>query len=295
MYYIIYVFFYLLSLLPWKVIYLISDFAYLIVYYVIGYRRQIVMDNLTIAFPDKSEEEKKVIAKEFYHNFVDNFIEVIKMFSISKEELNKRFTGNFDLLNNIVLESGKSAQVHLGHFFNWELANIGYACNVDYPFLVVYQPIENKAINKIFYKLRSRFGTHLIAANQFRKEFAAFTKDKYVLILVADQNPSNIGNAYWLDFLGKKVPVVRGPERGAVMNDTAVLMARIIKVKRGFYRAHLELLSVNPSTLPEGEITKRMISFIEDSIKAQPSNYLWSHRRWKWQFDPVKHEKQLIQ
>jgi KDO2-lipid IV(A) lauroyltransferase len=293
MYYLLYVFFYVLSLLPWRVIYIISDFAYCILYYIIRYRRQIVLDNLTIAFPEKSDQEKEVIAKEFYHNFVDNFIEVIKMFSISKKELNRRFTGNFELLND-TCASGKSVQVHLGHFFNWEFANIFYASNVVYPFLVVYMPIENKAINKIFYKIRSRFGTHLIAATQYRKDFAPFAKNRYALVLVGDQNPANPDNAYWIDFFGRKVPVVKGPERGAVMNDNAILMAKLTKVKRGFYDAHLELLTTEPATLPEGEITKRMISFFEDSIREQPSNYLWSHRRWKWKFDPEKHGKLVI-
>src|ERR1035437_4708828 len=152
MYYLLYAFFYVLSLLPWRVIYFISDIAYCIIYYIIRYRRQIVLDNLTIAFPEKTEQEKKVIAKEFYHNFVDNFIEVIKMFSISKKELNQRFTGNFEILNE-TFASGKSVQVHLGHFFNWEFANIFFASNAIYPFSVVYMPIENKAINKIFYKI----------------------------------------------------------------------------------------------------------------------------------------------
>jgi len=293
MYYLLYTFFYVLSLLPWRVIYIISDFAYCILYYIVRYRRQIVLDNLTIAFPEKTEQEKEVIAKEFYHNFVDNFIEVIKMFSISKKELNRRFTGNFELLNE-TCASGKSVQVHLGHFFNWEFANIFFASNVVYPFLVVYMPIENKAINKIFYKIRSRFGTHLIAATQYRKDFAPFAKNRYALILVGDQNPANPNNSYWVDFFGRKVPVVKGPERGAVMNNNAILMAKLTKIKRGFYDAHLELLTTEPRTLPEGDITKRMITFFEDSIREQPSNYLWSHRRWKWKFDPEKHGKLVI-
>jgi len=293
MYYLLYAFFYVLSLLPWRVIYIISDFTYCIIYYIIQYRRQIVLDNLTIAFPEKTDQEKKVIAKEFYHNFVDNFIEVIKMFSISKKELNRRFTGNFELIND-TCASGKNVQVHLGHFFNWEFANIFFASNVVDPFLVVYMPIENKAINKIVYEIRSRFGTHLIAATQYRKDFAPFAKNRYSLILVGDQNPADPNKAYWTDFFGRKVPVVKGPERGAVMNDNAILMAKLTKMKRGYYNAHLELLTTEPKALPDGEITKRMISFFEDSIREQPANYLWSHRRWKWQFDPEKHGKLLI-
>ncbi|HVX51672.1 MAG TPA: hypothetical protein VHB48_16040 [Chitinophagaceae bacterium] len=293
MYQIVYAIFYLLSLLPWRVIYLLSDFAYLLVYYVFRYRRDVVMNNLEIAFPGKTVKERVAIAKKFYRQFTDNFIEVIKLISISEEELNKRFKGNFDVFNDLY-QSGINVQLHLGHFFNWEFANLALSNNMPYTFLVVYMPINNKVFNRLFMKLRQRFGSSLVAATNFRNEFLSYSKGRYVLGLVGDQNPGNPDNAYWTYFFKKLTPIVKGPEKGAKINRTAIVMCSFYQVKRGFYQINFELLTTNPRSLPDGEITKKMIAFIEESIRQHPSCYLWSHKRWKWQFNPEKHSKLII-
>src|SRR6516164_1531275 len=135
MYYLIYGFLYLFSLLPFWILYGISNFAYVLLYYVVGYRKDIVLSNLAIAFPEKSLEERKRISKAFYRNFTDNFIEIIKLLSISEKELKKRFTGEFDIPNNYY-ESGRNIQYHLGHFFNWEYANLSLSLCSKFPVLV---------------------------------------------------------------------------------------------------------------------------------------------------------------
>jgi KDO2-lipid IV(A) lauroyltransferase len=287
MYYLVYGIFYLLSLLPWRVLYIISDGIYLLLYYVIRYRRDVVSSNLSIAFPEKSIEERKQIAKMFYKNFVDNFIEVIKFFSISKEELQRRFTFDYETLNQFY-ESGKNIQFALGHFFNWEFANIGYASRLVYPFVVVYMPIENKIFNRLFIKIRSRFGTQLVAATRFRQEFKHYMKNRYALVLVADQNPGGPDAGYWTDFFGRKTAFVKGPERNARMGNEIVVLTNFYKVKRGYYHSEFEILTTEPRNLPEGEITRQMVAFIERCIRKRPANYLWSHRRWKWEFDEEK-------
>src|SRR6476660_4789926 len=137
MYYIVYGLFYLLSLLPWRVLYILSDCIHPLLYY--GYRRKIVMSNLKIAFPEKSETERKQIAKEFYKNFVDNFIEVIKLISASKKEVQKRFTFDYQPINDLY-GTGKNIQITLGHFFNWEFANLCYSTRLVYPIVLVYMP-----------------------------------------------------------------------------------------------------------------------------------------------------------
>ena len=189
MYYLLYGFLYLISLLPFWVLYGISDFAYFLIYYIIGYRKDIVLSNLTIAFPEKSFEEKKQIAKKFYKNFTDNFIETIKLLSISKKQLKKRFTGEFDKSMNNYYESGRNVQFHLGHFFNWEYANLSLSLNSIYPVLVVYMPLINKAMDKIFYNLRTRFNAKMIAATYYLKEFKPYSKGKdFAIVFVGDQN-----------------------------------------------------------------------------------------------------------
>lgn len=293
MYYIVYSFFFLLSLLPWRVLYIISDLIYLILYYIIGYRKEVVMKNLTIAFPEKTEKEKVQIAKQFYHNFIDNFIEVIKLISASKSSIQKRFKADYSILNELY-EQGLNTQVHLGHFFNWEYANLSFATYMKAPFVIVYMPISNKAIDKVFYKMRTRMGSKLVAATNFRNEFMPFAKDRFVLVLVGDQNPGNPENAYWVDFFGKKTPIVKGPERGAKLNRSAVVMISIHKIKRGYYESKAELLTTNARELPDGAITEKMIRFIERSIRQSPSNYLWSHRRWKFEYDEAKHKHLLV-
>ena len=293
MYYLVYGFFYLFSLLPFWIIYGISDFFCFIIYQVWGYRKEIVMNNLAIAFPDKSLAERKKIAKEFYRNLIDNFIETIKLLSISPKTLNKRFTCNYSLLNEYY-KTHSSVQAHLGHFFNWEYANLAFSLNSDYPVLVIYMPLVNKLFNKIFYTLRTRFNAKMIAATAFRNEFLPYSKERFCLIFVADQNAGITEKAYWSPFFGKLAPFVTGPEKSARLNNTPVFVTKIRKIKRGHYEATIELLTDEPRSLKEGEITRRMITFVETAIKEQPANYLWSHRRWKHEFDPSRHAELVI-
>jgi Kdo2-lipid IVA lauroyltransferase/acyltransferase len=164
MYYLVYGLLYLLSLLPMRILYFIADGAYLLLYYIIDYRKNIVMVNLAIAFPEKTMEERIIIAKDFYKNFVDNFIEAIKLVSASKSFLTRHFiVDNPELIENYY-NQGRKCQLHLGHNFNWELANITMPYYTAYNFMVVYMPIENKIFNRIFFEIRSRTGTKLLSA-----------------------------------------------------------------------------------------------------------------------------------
>ena len=288
MFYLVYGFFFLFSLLPFWLIYLLSDGISFLLYHIIRYRREVVKNNLLIAFPEKTEEERRKIERDFYTRFTDNWLEFIKLISISKKELNKRFTGNYDVLDNLY-KAGLNVQVHLGHYFNWEYANVAYGMNVSYPLVVVYKPIRNRLIDRIFYKVRTRFGSLLIAANNFRQEFAPFAKARFALVLVADQSEFP-EKAYWTPFFGKMATYVTGPERMAKANNAAIAMGKFKRTKRGYYHADVVLLSTEPKSLPAGEITKQMTAFIEAGIREQPANYLWSHRRWKWAFDEKKYK-----
>lgn len=288
MYYLVYGFFYLLSLLPFWFMYLLSDGISFLLYHVIRYRRAVVKKNLAIAFPERQAKERKKIEREFYTCFTDNWIEFIKLLSISKKELNKRFTGNYELLEALYA-TGQNVQLHLGHYFNWEYANVAYGMNVPYPFVVVYRPISSKIIDRIFYKVRTRFSSHLISAYQFRQQFVNYAKGRFALVLVADQKEFP-GKAYWTPFFGQLATFVKGPERTAKMNNSAVVLGLIKKVKRGYYTSKMELIATEPRNMPEGELTKRMVAFIEDAIREQPANYLWSHNRWKYTFNPEVHK-----
>lgn len=280
MYYLLYALFYLLSLIPWRILYLLSDFVYVLLYYVFGYRREVVLSNLTIAFPEKTEAEKIRIAKAFYKNFLDTFIETIKMFSLSDKNFAKRMTGNFELLEELY-KTGKNVQLNGGHFFNWEFINWGFARNSPYPFVGVYAPLSNKSVNRLIYNMRSRYNTILLNAYTFKTSFHNLARDRYALALAADQNPPSPERSFWIDFFGRPTAFFMGPEKGARINNLAVVFVNYYKVKRGYYHIELSLITTDPLTMPRGELTARYVSFLEDCIRKRPSNYLWSHRRWK--------------
>jgi Kdo2-lipid IVA lauroyltransferase/acyltransferase len=283
MYYLVYGFLYLLSLFPMRALYFLSDGIYLLVYHVFGYRRKVVMGNLLIAFPEKTNKEKIQIAKKFYHNFIDSFIEVIKLVSAGDSFLIKRFTAETKVLNQLYL-SGKSCQLHLGHTFNWEWGQLVLTKLMPYKLLVVYQPISNAIFEKLFYKLRTRTGNAFLPANNMRNAIIPYLESQYLLGLVADQNPSNPDTAYWRNFFGRPTPFVSGPEKGARAGHLPVIFAYMEKPKRGKYHAVIELATENAAELPEGELTTRYVKYLEEVIRRNPDMWLWSHRRWKHQW-----------
>jgi len=289
MYYIIFCLFYLLSLLPMRLLYFISDGIYLVVYYIIGYRKKTVMENLEIAFPEKSMTERVKIAKAFYHNLIDSFIETIKLVSVSRRFLEKRITANWEVLDPL-FKSGKSCQLHLGHTFNWEWGHHVLGNHTKYQVLVVYMPLSNAVMEKIMYRLRVRYGNKFIAASNMSKSMETFKDTQYLLGLVADQSPGNLHNAYWLNFFGRPTGFVSGPEKGARAGNLPVLFTSIVKPKRGYYQAHLEIACEDPVSLKEGELTVRYARYMEKAIRQHPEMWLWSHRRWKhsWNTEYVK-------
>ena len=286
MYYIVYGLLYLISLLPLRVLYILSDGFYVLVYYVLRYRRDVVMSNLQIAFPEKTEAARKAIAKKFYKNFIDSFIETIKMVSASDAYIQKRVSGNWELLNE-VYSSGRSLQIHLGHTFNWEWANLVGAKLMHYTFLGVYMPINNQTFDRLFRKLRSKSGSVLLPATDMRKAMMPWRNKQYAIGLVADQAPSNPEKSFWLTFFGKPTPFVTGPETGARASNIPVIFANIEKKRRGYYNVIFTVAEDQPETLERGELTLRYARYLENVIRQQPDMWLWSHRRWKreWKED----------
>jgi len=285
MYYIIYGFFWLLSLLPIRVLYILSDGIYGLVYHVFKYRRDVVMNNLTTAFPEKSEKEKVQIAKKFYHNLLDTFIETIKMISVSKKNLLKRFDANWEVINSLK-ETGRPLQLHLGHNFNWEWGNAAGAVCINIPVLAVYIPIANKHFERLFLKLRSRFGTIMLRATHMREDFLPYRNTQYVLGLAADQSPGDPKNGWWFNFFGRPTPFVKGPAKNAIAGNTIIVFCFIHKPRRGYYEGVFTVMEENPRDFTEIELTKRFVNELEDVIRQYPDMWLWSHRRWKWEWKP---------
>lgn len=280
MYYIVYGLLYLVSLLPLRVLYVISDGLYLIGYRLLGYRRKVVLDNLELVFPEKTLAERKKIASKFYHNFIDSIIESLKMVSASDAYIQKRVSGNWEVLSELH-KTGRSCQIHLGHTFNWEWANLAGAKVMPYTFLGVYMPIKNKIFDRLFRKLRAKSGSVLIPATDMRKAMIPWRNRQYCIGLVADQAPANPEKSFWLNFFGKPTGFVTGPETGARSGNIPVVFANIEKPRRGYYNVVFTLAEIEPGSLERGVLTLRYARYLENVIRQQPDMWLWSHRRWK--------------
>lgn len=284
MYRLVYALLYLFSLLPLRLLYLFSDLAYAILYYLVGYRKKVVMHNLSIAFPSKTEAQRKAIAKKFYHHFTDSFIETVKAISASPQFIRNHFTGDFSVFHQLHQKGVQKVQLHSGHNFNWEYGNLSLPLQLPYLFLGVYMPISSKVLDKIFYKLRGRTGGRLLSATNIRSELLPYRHNHYLLALIADQSPAHPANAFWVNFFGRPTPFLRAPENGARRGNTPVVFCHFTKERRGYYRIHFQLAEEAPSATKVGELTKRYADYLQSAIEQQPENYLWSHRRWKWEW-----------
>lgn len=277
---ILYTFLWVISWLPWFVWYRVSDFLTFLGFYVIRYRKQVVLHNLAIAFPEKTQKERNKIAWNFYRLLMDTVVESIKLITLSKKGVMKKFTGDASIINHI-MDKGKNLQVMAMHNFNWEVVNHNISMQLKYPFIGVYMPIANLFFENMMRDIRTRYGTKLIRATKFREEFPEYSNTHHILALVADQSPGDPNKAYWFPFFGKNTPFVTGPEKGARMNRTAVLFGHFYPIKRGHYTFRSKIVTEDASLLPEGELTRMYVEYIEESIRIAPENYLWSHRRWK--------------
>ena len=280
MYYLLLIFLYPLALLPLPVLYFISDGGYFIVYHVLGYRKDIVLDNLRNAFPAKSDDELYQIRKRFYKSFCDQWIETIKLLSISKEELNRRFSGNWEVFRQLGAE-GKNTYAILGHNFNWEWANVACQYNTPQQYACIYLPVESSAFNRMMLRVRSGSGAWMVSMKALKSGLSRLKDVQHILALAADQNPSAPEVAEWISFMNREAPFFRGPEQMARRAKAAVVFAGIRKIKRGYYKINLLRYCDDASLTTAGDILKAYVSFVESQIRAQPENWLWTHKRWK--------------
>lgn len=286
MYYIVYGFLYAFSLLPFFVLYGISDFVAFMMYYVAGYRKEVVMKNLQIAFPEKTGKERIAIAKRFYRNLVDTFIETIKLLSLSDRQIAKHALLDVTVINELAAK-GKILQLMAGHQFNWEFVNLAIAEKISIPWIGIYMRIKNEAVNRIIYKMRSRRGTILVAAHEYISKRHSVFSGQYAIGLAADQNPGKVGEAYWINFFNRPTPFITGPDKGARKSGVAVVFVKFIKVKRGYYRFEPTVITEEGANLKEYELLLKYRDFLEQTIRENPDNYLWSHNRFRWTY----HEK----
>lgn len=286
-YILIYSIWYAISLLPLWILYRVSDFLYLITYYIVGYRRKLVRKHLAGCFPEKDERERRQIEREFYSWFCDYAVESIKLLSISQAHLRRRM--RFENVEAVKrsFDEGHNVSLFLGHYCNWEWVSSipihfeEYKDNVM--FGQIYHKLENEAMDKVFLKLRGRMGaTSIPMAETLRKIVECRSQGKlWIVGFIADQVPLWNNIHLWLDFMHHDTPVFTGAERIARKFDTDVYYVDVRREKRGYYVARYELMAEHPAELQEYELTRMYFRMLEGSLRRQPPFYLWTHNRWK--------------
>lgn len=281
-YILIYPIVWFISILPFRALYFISDFIYLIIYYIIGYRKKIVLANLKIALPEKSEKELERLSKTFYHHFTDILIEMVKSFTISKKQLAEHcIYTNLDLLDELQ-KDGKSIILVASHYGNWEWL-FGLSSFINYKCYTAYTSVSNKYFNRKVLKSRGRFGYTLKQTGRLIAEI----DDNYInnvqsmYGLISDQSPILKKTIYWSHFLGIKVPVHTGAEILAKKYDLNLVFLETKKIKRGYYENTFRLITKEPTKFPDFELTDILHRKIEKQILNQPEYYFWTHNRFK--------------
>lgn len=272
----------LISRLPFWLLYTISDGVYILLYRIIGYRKNVVRSNLRLVFPEKTENELLQIEKKFYRHLCDMFLEMAKTMGISVKEIEKRFSfTNLEVIHELEKQK-KNILLLTPHYASWEwimslntqVSSNGYA---------VYLKIENPYFDKLVKSIRSRFGTTLWRTVETRKNLAnaIANKEQLILGIAGDQSPQLSRARHWADYMGITVPVHIGGEELAKTYDLTPIFLQVRKLKRGYYQTTFKVITKNPKSLPDYEITENYLKESENLIKEAPEFYFWTHKRWK--------------
>ena len=287
LFHVLFLFVYPLAVIPFRILYYFSDFTFFIVYYLARYRRKLVRKNLTNSFPEKPLKEICAIERAFYHQFCDYFFEAIKVLNISDNRMKKHFVFKNEELIQYFLNDGKPVILMMGHYGNWEWVtsiSLWIRKNENLEIGQIYRPLKNKAFDRFFLKLRTRFHTINYAKNAIYREVIRMRKSEKIWLLgfISDQKPSLQSIHYWTDFLNQEAPVLVGAERIAKQTGSIVCFLDVKRIKRGFYEGKIKLITDNPSETQEFEITEKYIRLLEKSVLRNPAGYLWTHNRWKY-------------
>jgi KDO2-lipid IV(A) lauroyltransferase len=262
---------------------MVSDTVYYLLYYIIGYRKNIVYENLKRSFPSRDDKEINQLSREFYRYFCDLLLETFKTLTISKAAMlaHCRFDEKSLALLHKLQTEDKSVLLVLGHKGNWEWAGNSFSLCAPHQLFVIYHPLANPYFDKLMYRMRSRFGTKLIPMQESYKIMA---KNKSLLsatAFIADQTPQPV-HAHWMSFLNQDTPVFMGTEKIAHKMNRLVLFVSVQKTKRGYYSIVIkEEDSMHPEQYAAGQLTEAHTRKLEADILREPATWLWTHRRWK--------------
>ena len=281
-YILVYPILWLISILPFRLLYGLSDVIYFFIYRIFKYRKSVVKANLRLVFPDKSEQEITSITSKFYHHFCDMMVEAIKSMSISEAELLKRYKfTNIELINDLEAKQ-RSVILMCGHYGSWEWIFIMQKY-VQHKGYAVYKRLANQYFDKLVKRIRARHKTYLITTKEtFKVLFAAKQEGQLTINgFVSDQSPKANKAFHWNDFMNIKVPMYTGAEMLAKRLDMAVVFFSVKRIKRGYYETTFTTITENPKEYKDYEITDMFFKLLEEQILEAPQFYLWTHKRWK--------------
>jgi KDO2-lipid IV(A) lauroyltransferase len=282
-FYIFYAFAWLISLLPFWILHGIAYKIYIILYYLIGYRKGVTLDNLRRSFPDKDEKWIKATARKFYLSLAHIILEDIKVLTVSQKKLARHYRyENTELFENII-SSGKSVILAIGHCGNWEwLGNTFGPLYIQYKGYAIVKPLSNPYFDSFINDLRNRYiKDSIIYMKDTLRVLVKRKNQPSIYVFAADQTPSNPDTAHWSEFLHQDTPFYTGIEKIARSLDLAVMFIDLYREKPGYYVGEMSLITDSAKSMQENEITEAYIHKLEDAIRKRPHNWLWSHRRWK--------------
>lgn len=286
MYRIVYSFFYLVSLLPYRLLYGISDVFYLIVYRLVGYRRRLVRKNLLTSFPEMTDGERRRTERQFYHWLCDYFVETVKLLSVTDETLLRHI--EFRNVEEVerYYDKGQTCAAILGHYCNWELLSAtGLAFKRHHEAVcgLIYHPLRSKMFDRLFKDMRQAKGGVCVPKQDILRYLVRYRREKRMWLFgyIADQSPKYLNIHCWLPFLNHDTPVFTGGEKIMRKMNDAVFYVDMQRPRRGKYICTFRLITDRPAELPENEVTKRFFHLLEETIRRQPAFYLWTHDRWK--------------
>ena len=273
---------FLFRFMPFGLLYRISDGIAWILGDLIGYRKKVVDDNLIKSFPDKTEKERALLRKQFYHHLADILLEGIKGMSMSKEQLLKRFRFTNPELLEADFERGQNVFIMPAHYGNWEWAVLSFSLHVRHDVIGVYKPLRSARIEEFVAKCRSRFGLILNPISKTRMAMNNPPSSTSLYIMMSDQHPSSRKRAQWVRFLGRDTACLHGADYYSRKLNYPVYFMHINRVKRGYYDVKISPLHLEPKLTQETEITQLYMAALEEKLLEKPEDWLWSHRRWKY-------------
>ena len=275
---------FVLSLLPMRVHYVLSDLIYLVVYHLIGYRKPLVRRHLAESFPEKSGDERLRIERGFYHWFCDYLVETVKLLTISEQELKRRMVFKGTETVDEIVESGQSCAVYLGHYCNWEwITSLPFWVSPKAQCGQIYHALDNPVFDRLFLRLRQRMGAVCIPMAETLRRLAVYRQQQKPVVIgyISDQVPFWNNIHHWLDFLHHDTPVLTGTERLARSAGHAVFYMDVRRIRRGYYEAEFRLIARDPKQTKDYELTDAYFKMLEESVRRDPQCYLWTHNRWK--------------